>query len=619
MKGLLLKEFYSWLRTRSWVLIYVFIICFLSSVSSLSVHGIALLVAFISSEFLYDEKSNWAVYSKVLPCTPFQRVTAKYIVHSAEFLVAVTVYLFSMIISAKNREHSSFFYTPPSTVEIYAKFAAYVAFSSVFLAVSLFVAFRFKGTLRIVLEIFALIPLVGIFFIGTNLISLMSEERWLPAVTAAVGILILCVSWMMSVAFETNSDVSYKKKFKKAGIILAVIAVAAAGVSVGVVFSNGSAVNLLSDDKNGEYEYISDIKSIEEEYNDLYEFCEEFHIGQGLEECAAEFDAMGYYQNIINPERLFSDSGKINVNLTTDEKTGKITSVFVYCNLAEKIIADATADDFKKIRAEFAVGMTQDELHSKFNALTIFPNEISEHNLNGTQPQRSYTLRFSSNSYNGNYMESAVYKIYIETDGETVIEVNDMIFEHSDDSEQPDAIYSTDEPEETPLEIATREMTDFISVFCNETHIEETPGECAQKLKDSGYLESEETDNLYYSEDGKISVMLVANTNDELEKITAIANYGEIRYIESATEQEMNELSEKFVLGMTEKTLQERFVEADAIPEIIEEYYTDKKQIQRSYKLKYLIGDYNGNGSATYSLTVEVTDGKVDYAAASVD
>lgn len=619
MKGLLLKEFYSWLRTRSWVVIYFFIIGFLSSFSELSVHGIALLGAFISNEFLYDEKSNWAVYSKALPCTPFQRVTAKYIVHSAEFLVAVTVCLFSMIISAKNREHSSFFYTPPSTVEIYAKFAVYVAFSSVFLAVSLFVAFRFKGTLRIVLEIFALIPLVGIFFFGTNLISLMSEERWLPAAAAAVGILILCVSWMMSVAFETNSDVSYKKKFKKAGIILAVIAVAAAGVSVGVVFSNGSAVNLLSDDKNGEYEYISDIKSIEEEYNDLYEFCEEFHIGQGLEECAAEFDAMGYYQNINNPERLFSDSGKINVNLTTDEKTGKITSVFVYCNLAEKIIADATADDFKKIRAEFAVGMTQDELHSKFKALAIFPNEISEHNLNGTQPQRSYTLRFSSNSYNGNYMESAVYKIYIETDGETVIEVNDMIFEHSDDSEQPDAIYSTDEPEETPLEIATREMTDFISVFCNETHIEETPVECAQKLKDSGYLESEETDDLYYSEDGKISVMLVANTNDELEKITAIANYGEIRYIESATEQEMNELSEKFVLGMTEKTLQERFVEADAIPEIIEEYYTDKKQIQRSYKLKYLIGDYNGNGSATYSLTVEVTDGKVDYAAASVD
>ena len=619
MKGLLLKEFYSWLRTRSWVMIYFFIIGFLSSFSELSVHGIALLGAFISNEFLYDEKSNWAVCSKALPCTPFQRVTAKYIVHSAEFLVAVTVYLFLMIVSAKNREHSSFFYTPPSAVEIYTKFAAYVAFSSVFLAVSLFVAFRFKGTLRFVLEIFALIPLFAFLIIGTNLISLMSEERWLPAATAAVGILILCVSWMMSVAFETNSDVSYKKKFKKAGIILAVIAVAAAGVSVGVVFSNGSAVNLLSDDKNGEYEYISDIKSIEEEYNDLYEFCEEFHIGQGLEECAAEFDAMGYYQNINNPERLFSDSGKINVNLTTDEKTGKITSVFVYCNLAEKIIADATADDFKKIRAEFAVGMTQDELHSKFKALAIFPNEISEHNLNGTQPQRSYTLRFSSNSYNGNYMESAVYKIYIETDGETVIEVNDMIFEHSDDSEQPDAIYSTDEPEETPLEIATREMTDFISVFCNETHIEETPGECAQKLKDSGYLESEETDDLYYSEDGKISVMLVANANDELEKITAIANYGEIRYIESATEQEMNELSEKFVLGMTEKTLQERFVEADAIPEIIEEYYTDKKQIQRSYKLKYLIGDYNGNGSATYSLTVEVTDGKVDYAAASVD
>ena len=357
------------------------------------------------------------------------------------------------------------------------------------------------------------------------------------------------------------------------------------------------------------YKYISDIDEIEDDYNEYYgSFAGGFSLGLTVSECADNLKNIGYVQNAYTSEKLYSESGKINVNLTTDEESGKIISVFAYCNLAEKVIDNATDNDFAEITSNFTTGMTEAELLLKFDELTLFPCDIQECFSGENQPCRIYTLRFSTPNHNRRFDSSATFKITITTDGKTVTEVSPRLFRHYED-EHDDTI--TPYSEETPLEVATYEIKAFISGFCNETHIEETPRECVKKLRAIDYYESEETDDLFYSQGGKISVALTVNDEEKIEKITAIINYGELRYIESSTDKEMDELIGNFVLGMTENDFQQKLQELDALPEIITEIMNDENEHLRSYEIRYRIGDFNSDGAVTYTVTVDVTDGKV--------
>lgn len=63
MKGLLLKEFYIWLKTRSWVLIYIAAMSIFAGYSGnggISAVGIGILIGQISQAFLHDEKKRLA-------------------------------------------------------------------------------------------------------------------------------------------------------------------------------------------------------------------------------------------------------------------------------------------------------------------------------------------------------------------------------------------------------------------------------------------------------------------------------------------------------------------------------------------------------------------------------
>lgn len=614
MKGLLLKEFYIWLRTRSWIMLYIWAISLLTSSSgkvSLSVAGMGILIGSISSSFLYDEKSNWQKYCKTLPCTPFERVTAKYIIHSAEFFIAVAAYVISHSIAQENYYSSlaGFIVSPPDS-QSYIESALMIASFAVFYAIQLPICFKFKGTLRTVMS---LIPLTAFFviYISTAFTSLNGnltvffEQKYIPLLIIAASIVLLGASWMISVIIETGSDGVYKKKFKKIAIILIVIAVALASVTAFGFFKSeekGTA------DPNGKYEAMDSIETTAEEIDKYYDlFCGELHIGTKIYDYVLALEDAGYIRDEKHTDIYYSESGNIMIDIgisyPSEDKIGKLN---ITCKNATKAFESATYASFKNIGLNFKKGMTESELHEKFNELEIIPCEIEENTFYDTDRTRQYSFEFITPVFEGE-KGGVEYTLRIDTDGEKVTNVTDLMMNIRENTPVP-----TD-PEETPLEIASRSAADYLQQLCDENNIEKTPREFIRDLRNMGYTESEEIYDLYYSENGKVSVSLVTDENDELEKITVIPNYGEMKYIESATDEDLNKLTADFTNGMAESQFIEKLIEIDMLPDIITEEYGEGDKHARIYEFRYRIGDYNGLGAMDYSITVDIIEGKVDY------
>ncbi len=621
MKGLLLKEFYQWLKTRS-VFTAVYAVLFAALIftsegrlRTLPVGLFGVVFGLALNSFMLDEKSGWNEYSKSLPCSPFQRVTAKYIFFAPEFMLICFAEMAFDIIPQKLSED---FYINFSPLGGYPEAIICFALWMICLSIMLPSCILIKGNKKYALAFIPLFLTLIASTLASSKIRNSVTPEWLAEVTAykwfypavvfaSVGIFVS--SWLITVAIEARGDKKYSLKFLKIAVVPIVVAVALGGVIGNVIYSNRDFIEEKNMRDSKGYKYISDIDEITDDYNEYYgSFSGGFSLGLTVSECADNLKNIGYIQNVYTPQKLYSERGKINVNLTADEKSGKIISVFAYCNLAEKVIDNATDNDFAEITSNFTSGMTEAELLLKFDELTLFPCDIQECFSGENQPCRIYTLRFSTPNHNRKFSSSATFKITITTDGKTVTEVSSRLFKHyegeSDDTVIP---YS----EETPLEVATYEIKAFISGFCNETHIEETPRECVKKLRAIDYYESEETDDLFYSQGGKISVAMTVNDEEKIEKITAIVNYGELRYIESSTDKEMDEIIGNFILGMTEKDFQQKLQELDALPEKITETMTDKNEHLRSYEIRYRIGDFNSDGAVTYTVTVDITDGKV--------
>ena len=623
MKGLLLKEFHVWLRTRSYFLIYLLamtvVACFTSS--RISVIGLGILIGQISNAFLTDEKSGWQNYSKTLPCTPFQRVTAKYIITSFELFFGIAAYIISTFVVSNNLTHStgvSSFFPPPTPMEIYSDTCVIIAISAFYLAIDLPICFKLTGSKRTVVSLIPSLIYIFTVIMGLNVFSngtwniIINNLRWIPAAMTVIGLIVFIASWMISVVIETNSDNGYKKKFKKIAIILVVLAVTASIATAAIAVKTVGTYKVQKEESEDfGYSTLRDSEEITDDYNNLYTgFCNEFHIGMTVDECAERLVVMGYFQNQTNPEKFYSESGKININLTTDPETGKIDSTYAYCYVVEeKDIEYATYETFENLKSNFYEGMSVDKLYLTFNQLKVFPCNISERLFFNDQLIRHYTLKFTTDEFNGSLGNEASYRIIIATDGENVIGVEDKTIHNYGKGNEETT--ETTETTETHLEKGRREINEFITNICNENNIKKTPREFTKKLKKYDYTESEEHYDLYYSADGKVTVSLVTDSNDKLTEIITVANYGETKYIESATDEDMTAIFKEIVTGMTETSFQQKLFELDLCPDTIKEKFTDSGMHRRSYEFKYRIDDYNGNGTATYSVTVDVTDGKI--------
>lgn len=609
MKGLLLKEFYVWKKTRSWLMIYAVAFALLGGFLSnrLASTPIYLFSMSFFLSFQNDEKSGWEKYQKTLPVTPLQSVSAKYITAIAESIPFIFAYVFSTLFS----KGSFFDIVNTMTAEELASNVIFaVSILLIFMAIDLPVCFGCKGAVGTVIVII----LAAVFLLMSATLGIIFNFTFEDPVTLilsiVISLLILGISFTVSVNIVSGQDSVYKKKFRNIAIILTVIAVALGGVILGISMKNKAENKNQPGSADSGYDMIRNYGEIENDFNNLYSgFCNEFHLNTTVEECAQALEGIGYFQNKTNPEKFYSESGKINLYLTVDEETGKIFSTYAFSNLTvEKEFDSATPQDFAQIESTFYEGMTQNELHQKFAELKIFPFSVSETLIYDNQPRRVYVMNFSCDNYDGKPDNRVVYKITVVTDGDVVVEVEQYFFNHSDGSFSGSI---EEESTETVLEKGKREATEFITGFCNENHLDGTPRECIRKLKSLGFSESEEMFDSYYSKDGKVSVSLVTDEDDKLREISAVINYGEMHYLESATEEEMADLAANFTEGMTENQFQQKLIELELSPDSIAEKFSENNSHLRVYEIKYRIGDYDGNGAATWSLTVDVTDGKV--------
>lgn len=621
MKGLLLKEFYQWLKTRSFftvasaLLFAVFIFIPEEGTKTIPTSLFGVVFGLAINSFILDDKSGWNEYSKSLPCSPFQRVTAKYIFFAPELMLfCLAEILFALI----PQKISDDFYMSLSPLNGYPEAIISFALWMICISITLPLCIHTKGNKKYFLAILPLfLTMIASTFASLKLrtsltpkwISQVTANNWFYPAVVIASVCILVASWLISIAIEGRGDKKYSLKFLKIALIPIMIAVALSGAIGNVIYTNRDFIEEKQmKDSNG-YKYIYDIDEITEEYNEYYSsYSGRFSLGMTVTECADNLKKIGYIQNVYSPQKFSSESGKINVNLTTDEESGKVISIFAYCNQAEKVINNATDEDFEEITSNFTSGMTETELLEKFEELKLLPCDIQEWYSGENQPSRIYNLRFSTPHHNRKLSSSATFKITITTDGKTVTEISPRLFKLYE-GEKDDTV--TPYSEETPLEVANYEIKAFISAFCNERHLEETPRECVKKLKAIDYSESEETDNLFYSPNRKVSVTVAVKDKEKIEKITSIVNYGELRYIESSTDKEMDELIANFVLGMTENDFQQKLQELDALPEKIIETTTEKNEHLRSYEIRYRIGNFNSDGAVTYTVTVDITDGKL--------
>ncbi len=611
MKGLLLKEFYVWKKTRSWLMIYAVAFALLGGFLSSRLES-APIYLFSWSFFLSfqnDEKSGWEKYQKTLPVTPLQSVSAKYITAIAESIPFILAYVFSTLFS----KGSFFDIVNTMTAEELASDVIFaVSILLIFMAIGLPVCFGCKGAVGTVIVII----LAAVFLLTSATLGIIFNITFEDPVTLilsiVISLLILGISFMVSVNIVSGQDSVYKKKFRNIAIILTVIAVALVGVILGISMKNKAENKKQPDSADSGYGMIRNYEEIEGDFNNLYSgFCNEFHLNITVEECAEALTKIGYFQNQTNPEKFYSASGKINLFLTVDEETDKVISTYAYSNLTvEKEFDSATPQDFAQIESNFYDGISQNELYERMRKLEVFPSSVSETLIYDNQPRRVYVMNFSCDNYDGKPDNRVLFKITVVTDGDVVVEVERHLFNQNKNSGSLSASVD-EESTETALEKGKREATEFIKAFCNENNLSGTPRECIKKLRSLGFSESEETFDNYYSKDGKVSVSLVTDESDKLKEIIAVVNYGEMHYIKSATEEEMAELSANFIRGMTENQFQQKLIELDIMPDSITEKLNENSIHSRTYEIRYRIGDYDGNGAATWSLSVGITDGKV--------
>lgn len=611
MKGLLLKEFYVWKKTRSWLTVYAVAFALLGSFLSSRLVSTPMFLFSMSFflSFQNDEKSGWEKYQKTLPVTPLQSVSAKYITTIAESIPFIFACVFSTLFS----KGSFFDIVSTTTAEELASDVIFaVSILLIFMAIELPVCFGCKGAVGTVIVII----LATVFLLMSATLGIIFNITFEDPVTLilliVISLLILGISFTLSVNIVSGQDSAYKKKFKRIAIILTVIAVALGGVILGISMKNKAENKKQPDSADSGYDMIRNYDEIKNDFDNLYSgFCNEFHLNTTVEECAQALEGIGYFQNKTNPEKFYSESGKINLFLTVDEETDKVISTYAYSNLTvEKEFDSATPQDFAQIESNFYDGISQNELHERMRKLEVFPSSVSETLIYDNQPRRVYVMNFSCDNYDGKPDNRVLFKITVVTDGDVVVEVERHLFNQNKNSGSLSGSID-EESTETVLEKGKREATEFIKAFCNENHLDGTPRECIKKLRSLGFSESEEKFDLYYSKDGKVSVSLVTDEDDKLREISAVINYGEMHYLESATEEEMADLAANFTEGMTENQFQQKLIELELSPDSIVEKFSENNSHLRVYEIKYRIGDYDGNGAATWSLTVDVTDGKV--------
>lgn len=452
MKGLFLKEFYIWLRSRSYYLLFVLIYGIMVAFVDGSRIGITLYFTFITlpRAFADDETSNWKDYAHALPYTPAQTVSARYFILLAEALISLIVATVLTAISLDSFE-SSWDALPylSDGWQLASNMTAIALCAIMGFAFMMPLNYRFTGNLRAFLSAipaglgFIPIVLISLKFIFDDIVphtaipQTFYSNKWLFAVFAAVALLSLAASFMLCVIF-TAKNKSRTKSLKIAFAVVTAALVVISAVTVGIICSKKLFVEdeqlrdellweYYHDDENtplsepAKKEYVlseENIKNREEIMFLAENLLAEYHEGHYLEDCRKEVDELGLYEKTNAFDEYCLREGGAYVRLYSETNTDRIFQINISASVGDTYIEEASQKELDEIGSRFKTGMTEDELWKLYEELELYPYYIEEKHDAEFGTMRCYNAKFHVADYNGTG-EFAFYQVFVDVaDGE---------------------------------------------------------------------------------------------------------------------------------------------------------------------------------------------------------
>lgn len=455
MKGLLLKEFYVWAKSRSWIIIFVLLYSLIMEFTSGYIFVLWLATISLVRTFADDEIGKWKDYSHALPYTPTQIVSSRYL-----FLLAETA-MYSIFIAAlvtnyiKSLDEYPFVEHFPYMSKDWTVISNMTLFFFIWLlglALSMPMNYKFTGTAR---NIIGIIPFVlsaaccSIILIYTSIDPILPSvtvpkifynEKWVFVACASAALLALAASWLLCITFAGNSKNRIKKLKAIAAILIAAL-LAISAFSLTALYSNGyfekKDYSTLYGEYYGQFETDDDSTIIrpyekieitddqmecrEEVLRLMNSLCMENNLEYNRREFKEKILGMGYYDTDFFVEEFYSvkdekNTDCVTIRFYTSENTDKVTAVNISAEVGQFYIESTTTAELEKIESKFIIGMSQTELHETFNALEIVPKYISESYTDENQRTVYYKASYTVGDLDGN--GGTYYDINVDvTDG----------------------------------------------------------------------------------------------------------------------------------------------------------------------------------------------------------
>lgn len=451
MKGLLLKELYTFSKSRIIFWATPLVICLISKFEIGSLSAVLVFTTIsITIGFFDDDSSRWNDYSRALPYTSTQIVSSKYLFLLTETVlstaIAVTIIIYSYKSSDDIMPSLSKYFPHMSENWRLASFIPLFALARILgTAFAIPINYKLKGNLK---SFITLIPLMISFaycyviILKTDVDVYLSNqfsfseifynEKWVFAACAAAIILAVAVSWIVCIIFADNSKKRTKKLIKPAailgGLLIALTAFSFTALNVKGYFEEKEKHENYQDDFSVNYEtprkldlkkreITKDQKNARAEMQELMDsFIFENHLGDNHQNLIDKILGMGYHDTGYNSEEFKSVKDEniydnVTIRLYLEGETDLISVVDTTVSPGQFWIESATDDELDDLAKQFPIGMSQAELHEKLKTLQVVPTQVSERYFDNER-FLYYTLYYEIGDYNNS--GSAYYRIHID-------------------------------------------------------------------------------------------------------------------------------------------------------------------------------------------------------------
>lgn len=463
MKATLLKEFYLWKATRlPFLLIVILFTAFsvFSASTTMIILPLFMMTASAAACFSEDKRTAWADYSRCLPNTAAQRVTAKYIFALSEVMIGV---LFSLLTTLQSVYHTKEVFEEsanealPYIIDVsYGKTLAnhliYTVLFAVGFSVLVPLSYKMKPKKgeKVNYGLFAVyflgVAIAGGFValsfassflkFGFSIADVLCENILLDVMLAVVIVAAVTASWFVCVWLESINNNSARKKLQiKAAVFACVAAVAlcaAVGLFVRDVSDTGGLINM---------EYLGLEENVEEDFPEpekidvpkakakeckekmfayIDAFCADSYNNElsvtDFDSRITEFGAVKQKDSLGN---YYMSDGTLTIMIRDELGTENLMKITVSTQNAQpKKVKEATDISLKEYTEQFYEGMPEKELIAQLKALDLCPTYITE------EPQeltRKYKAELKIKKFN--YDKSAECVIEISTQNGVVTKV----------------------------------------------------------------------------------------------------------------------------------------------------------------------------------------------------